>query len=134
MSIKERRSTRLNTGKYRSNSSSGMPPSWDARASKLGTPKEQEFLRRESIAEMIRAGVGAPQLTSDNAGSAADSEDPSASVQGRGWNPRQRSPDNLPLVLSVKLQGPSLCRCAPHKWNSTQPGWVANFSKLPIPS
>src|SRR6267143_3867523 len=47
MSIKERRSTRLNTGKYRSNSSSGKPPSWDSRSSKLRPPKEQEFLRRE---------------------------------------------------------------------------------------
>src|ERR1700740_2850687 len=46
MSIKERRSTRLNTAKYRSNSSSGKPLSWDSRSSKLRPPKEQEFLRR----------------------------------------------------------------------------------------
>src|SRR5438270_9179730 len=46
MSIKERRSTRFNTGNYRSNSSSGKPPSWDSRSSKLRPPKEQEFLRR----------------------------------------------------------------------------------------
>src|SRR3989442_795760 len=49
MSIKERRSTRLNTGKYRSNSSSGKPPSWDSRSSKLRPPKEQEFLRRMDL-------------------------------------------------------------------------------------
>ena len=38
MSIKERHSTRLNTGKYRLNSSSGKPPSWDSKSSKLRPP------------------------------------------------------------------------------------------------
>src|SRR5215469_7266794 len=42
MSIKDRCSTRLNTGKYRSNSSSGKPPSWDSKWSKLRPPKERE--------------------------------------------------------------------------------------------
>src|SRR5215472_5756817 len=49
MSIKERHSTRLNTDKYRSNSSSGKPPSWDSKSSKLRPPKKQEFLRRRVV-------------------------------------------------------------------------------------
>ena len=51
MSIKERRSTRLNTGKYRSNSSSGKPPSWDSKSSKLRPLKGNllEFLERKVV-------------------------------------------------------------------------------------